>query len=144
MQASSSSAVNGLQVLKLRVQYLLQTLEALQQQCSSLREERDQLSVQLQQLSVALRHVFPYSHYRQLRQDLSSLSDADLVDHFTNYGIIEGVDLSFSSIEQRLHELTASLEESSARADLLNQKSARTSAQLDLLNDLVSKTLFQH
>jgi len=148
---------------------LQQQMESLTADCDALRIERDTLAIQLQQLQdqqevvrqeceravqeresaardallSALRHVFPYSAYRQQRPDLDSFSDHDLLDHFVSNGIHEGVTLLFSELEAELLQLRSSLEEANAKAELSKQKSSHTAAQLEVLKDLFTKMTVQ-
>jgi len=89
----------------------------------------------------ALRHVFPYSTYRQLRPDIAAFSDPNLVDHFVEHGIHEGVNLQFSAVEGELQQLRAHQATDSARIELLNEKTRHTAQQLDLLKDLFARLM---
>jgi len=71
------------------------------------------------QLLKALFHVFPYASYRSKRQDLVHKTDEELVYHFVQFGINEGVvleashltDIAETAYEQRTHELKAKLDQ---------------------------------
>ena len=157
--------------LTAQLQELTAQLDSIQQERDGLQSERDQLAAQYQEITgsrdvlqaeretlleqqeavglardgllAALRQVFPYSAYRDQRQDIASLNDQDLVDHFVAYGIHEGGDLTYSAMESELHHLRSSLEDANAKAELFNQKSSHTAAQLDLLKDLFTKMAVQ-
>jgi len=133
--------LDGLQAerntLAAELQQLQKQQEGIQQQCEHAVEETD--GAALDALLAALRYVFPYSAYRQQRPDLASYSDQDLVDHFVAYGIHEGVPISFGFLEAELQQLRSSLQDANAKAELFNQKSNLTAAQLDLLKDLFTK-----
>lgn len=155
-----ASALLG--AVKQRSVRLMEAQASLQQQLlllvaerDALRAERDALLAQLDQpvedqeraardvLTAALRQIFPYSIYRDLRPDLNSLNDQDLVDHFVNHGIREGVNLTPNAIEAELQQLRVSLDNANSVAELCRQKSSDTAAQLDLLKDLFVKLTVQ-
>jgi hypothetical protein len=94
-----------------------------------------------QKVRVALQHVFPYSAYREKRPDLMHFNDQDLVEHFINAGIHEGVNLQFSAVEGELQQLRAHQAAESARIELLNEKTRHTALQLDLLKDLFARLM---
>lgn len=108
-------------------------------------QEQDSQAAREQQLLSALRHVFPYTTYRQQRPDIASFSDEDLVDHFVVHGIHEGVNLQFSALEgtlqSQLQQLRAEREAETARVELLQEKSRHTAQQLDLLKDLFARLM---
>jgi len=89
----------------------------------------------------ALRHVFPYATYRRLRPDLAAFTDPQIVDHFVNHGINEGVTLQFSVVEDELNRLEAERSAEIERLELLNKKSRHTAQQLDLLKDLLARLM---
>lgn len=127
--------------LAIQLQQLQDQQESLHQQCERAVEERE--SAAREALFAALSHVFPYSAYRGQRPDLASLNDQDLMDHFVAHGIHEGAALAFSTLEVELQQLRSSLEDANAKAELMNQKSTHTAAQLDLLKDLFAKMTIQ-
>lgn len=106
----------------------------------SLRAEYERLRATCERVQAALLHVFPYSAYRERRPDLASLNDLQLIEHFTVYGIDEGVDLSYSYLndQQQLRDL---IDEAKSKADFLEKRSLNTAAQLDILKDIVAKLL---
>lgn len=123
--------------LAFQLQQIQAQQEALHQQCERAAEERERAAREV--LLAALRHVFPYSTYRDQRPDLDSLNDQNLVDHFVAHGIHEGVDLTYSAMENELRQLRSSLEDANAKAELFNHKSSHTAAQLQVLTDLFTK-----
>jgi hypothetical protein len=108
-------------------------------------QEQDSQAAREQQILSALRHVFPYTTYRQQRPDIASFSDEDLVDHFVMHGIHEGINLQFSTLEStlqsQLQQLRAEREAETARVELLQEKSRHTAQQLDLLKDLFARLM---
>ena len=48
--------------------------------------------------------IFPGNFYRQKRQDLSELSDRELIKHYWQFGRHEGIDLSASNIYDAIQE----------------------------------------
>jgi hypothetical protein len=109
------------------------------------KQEQDSQAAREQQLLSALRHVFPYTTYRQQRPDIAPFSDEDLVDHFVVHGIHEGINLQFSTLEStlqsQLQQLRAEREAETARVELLQEKSRHTAQQLDLLKDLFARLM---
>ncbi len=123
-------------------------IDAIQQERDRYRKEIETLSARNQELReaqeralIALRHIFPYSAYREKRRDLESLDEPGLVHHFIEHGINEGVDLTSESLEEDQRKLRCIVEEATSKADFYQQKSLRTAAQLDLLNDIIAKLL---
>lgn len=112
-------------------------------------QELDSQAAREQQLLSALRHVFPYTTYRQQRPDIASFSDDDLVNHFVVHGINEGFNLQFCALESSLQsqlqqlraEREAEREAETARVELLQEKSRHTAQQLDLLKDLFARLM---
>jgi len=47
----------------------------------------------LKQIEAALKQLFPYDFYHSLRSDLGHLNDDDLVRHFCDHGLDEGLKL---------------------------------------------------
>jgi len=92
-------------------------------------------------LLTALRHLFPYASYRAKRPDLADLTDLDLVDHFVFTGLREGVDLRFAAIHNELEQLQGQRAEDGARIALLDRQTERTAQQLDLLKELVARSI---
>jgi chromosome segregation ATPase len=127
--------------LAIQLQQLQAQQEDLSQQCERAFEERE--SAARKALLAALRQLFPYSAYRDSRPDLASLKDQDLVDYFVSHGIHEGGNLTYSAMESELQHLRSSMEDANAKAELFNQKSSHTAAQLDLLKDLFTKMTVQ-
>lgn len=99
------------------------------------------MTVRRDPLMTALRHVFPYSTYRQLRPDIAAFSEQALVDHFVDHGIHEGINLQFSCVESELQQLRAEQDAQSKRSELLNEKTRHTAQQLDLLKDLFARLM---
>jgi hypothetical protein len=89
----------------------------------------------------ALQHVFPYAAYREKRPDLYGFSDPQLLEHFLNTGIYEGVELYFSTVHSELQQLKSDRSTQAARASLLNEKSSHTAQQLEILKDLFSRLI---
>jgi SAM-dependent methyltransferase len=56
-------------------------------------DRHGKLNAELNALKASLSHVFPYAAYREKRPDLSTFNDQQLVEHFTTFGIREGVDI---------------------------------------------------
>lgn len=104
-------------------------------------QEQQQHAEREARLHVALRHVFPYSSYRDKRPDLDAFNDQDLVEHFVNQGINENVSLEFSAVASELQQLRADLAANAARIELLREKSRHTAQQLDLLKDLLVRAM---
>ena len=119
------------------------TLDALQAERKTLLEQQEALGSARDGLLTALRHVFPYASYLDQRPDLISLNDNDLVDHFVNTGIREGVNLDVRAGEGELKQLRASLEEASAKTELIKEKTRHTAAQLDVLKDIFIRMAVQ-
>ncbi|QVL52597.1 MAG: hypothetical protein KFB97_14585 [Cyanobium sp. M30B3] len=112
-------------------------------------EELQELAEQASKTKEALRQIFPYNVYKEKRPDLAAFTDHQLLDHFVNTGIHEGVNLQFSALEnalqsqlQQLHaEREAEREAETARVELLQEKSRHTAQQLDLLKDLFARLM---
>lgn len=94
-----------------------------------------------QELLAALQHIFPYSAYKSKRPDLVRFKDPDLVNHFVNHGIHEGVDLHFVSMENELHELQAKRAEETSKLELLEIKTRQTAMHLDLLKEMFARLM---
>jgi GT2 family glycosyltransferase/glycosyltransferase involved in cell wall biosynthesis len=48
--------------------------------------------------------IFPYAAYRKKRPELNQLSDPDLLAHYIDHGMLEGVNLDFSSLKSEWEE----------------------------------------
>lgn len=119
------------------------SLDALQAERKTLLEQQEALDLARNGLLTALRHVFPYASYRDQRPDLASFNDNDLVNHFVNRGLHEGVNLDANAEQGELKQLRASLEEASAKAELFKEKTRHTAAQLDVLKDIFIRIAVQ-
>jgi hypothetical protein len=121
-------------------------LEALRLQHQKALQE---LTAEASKTKEALKHVFPYKAYKEKRPDLAGFANDQLVDHFIDAGIFEGVNLQFSALENGLQsqlqqlqaEREAEREAETARVELLQEKSRHTAQQLDLLKDLFSRLM---
>jgi chromosome segregation ATPase len=119
------------------------SLDALQAERKTLLEQQEALDSARNGLLTALRHVFPYASYRDQRPDLTSFNENDLVNHFVNRGLHEGVNLEANAEQGELKQLRASLEEASAKAELFKEKTRHTAAQLDVLKDIFIRIAVQ-
>lgn len=89
--------------------------------CKDLLDEKNSLSLDLAAVSAeldavaaernafltALSHIFPYDSYRDQRPDLVLMSNIDLVNHFVNHGIHEGVDIQFKKLSRKIKQIHA-------------------------------------
>ena len=91
--------------LAAQYQELTGSRDALQAERETLLEQQEALGLVRDGLMAALRHVFPYASYRDQRSDLASINDNDLVDHFVNHGIHEGIDIHFNRLLPKAKQL---------------------------------------
>lgn len=94
-----------------------------------------------QELVMALRHVFPYTAYREKRPDMATYKDEDLLNHFVVHGIREGVDLQFSGVQSELQQLRAGRADDASRLELLASKSRQTAQHLELLKEMFTRLM---
>jgi len=113
-------------------------IDALRQR---LEQEQQQHSEREDRLQAALRHVFPYSTYRDKRPELDAFNDQDLVEHFVNNGIDKDMNLQFSEVASELQQLRVDQAANAARFELLRKKTRDTAQQLDLLKDLLARVM---
>jgi hypothetical protein len=92
-----------------------------------------------ERMLAAIRHVFPYTAYKEKRPDIAHFSDEKLVDHFIFSGMNEDVNLQFSSLDSELRQLRVNVAEQSNHVELLIEKSRHVAFQLDLLKELVAR-----
>jgi hypothetical protein len=94
-----------------------------------------------QELLAALQHIFPYSAYKSKRPDVVRFKNQDLVNHFVNHGIHEGVDLHFASMENELHALQTKRAEETSKLELLEIKTRQTAMHLELLKEMFARLM---
>lgn len=113
-------------------------IEALRQQHQ---EDLKQHAKREQELLMALNHVFPYTAYREKRPDMVTYKDQDLVRHFVVHGIREGVDLTFSGVQNELQQLRAQRTHDAGRLELLESKTRQTAQHLELLKEMFARLM---
>jgi GT2 family glycosyltransferase/glycosyltransferase involved in cell wall biosynthesis len=77
-------------------------IENLKEQLSTTLQHQPQKSEDINSALIqafeALHLIFPYAAYRKKRPDLADFNDSDLISHYIEYGIREGIDLNLSTL----------------------------------------------
>ena len=117
----------------------LEKLKELRQQLEACREQHTKLESQQKAYKISLEHIFPHSVYRRIRVDLNELQDEQLAEHFTFFGIHEGVELSSDKIWSENESLKEERHKLQEQLQALNENQDRLHQKLSILKDVCER-----